>query len=224
MRARRLFTVTVALAAAACGGSRARPATAESASTGPTAAGSTATTDRDAAATADRASSRVLVSTRSSSSIRNATPERAAAWRASMPAPDGQGECVRRELPQPSVVAHTVRSSNADSTSNTITIFVDGGGRILRYSEARGTPRVVITGPALSPAQRDSAVRAQLGAGPRTIISLDYVTGEASVTNTDASNGAATGLRGSAALFDTLPNMGPPRDMAAAVLARCGGR
>jgi len=195
--------VVSALLAAGCGGSRA-PATTTSTPAPPTA-------------------SRLLVVRSEAAGAVGTTPDAIARWRPAIDQPTREGQCVRRAMPEPGVQALTLPSTNADGSSNTVTVMVDAGGRVVRYSDARGLPRVVITDTSLTPTQRDSAVSAQLGDGPRTIISLDYITGDANATNRDVVPGQPTAIRGSAAQFDTLPAMGPPQARIAAVRAKCAG-
>lgn len=212
---------TIALAPAlvllvtACGGARGAP----DATPAPSPVATPDVVDAPAAP-----STRVLLIPQTSPRPAMVSDEAAAAWRASTPAPAIEGTCTARRMPEPGVQSYTLSSRNDDGSTNSSTVFVDGTGKVLRYSEARGLPRVTIEATDLSPAQRDSAVRAQLGAGPRTVITLDYVTGEATAIDTDAPRDQPAGIRGSAASFDTLPNMGPPRARSAAVLARCAER
>jgi len=188
---------------AACGGSRAP-------SPAPTAA---------AAAPETR---RLVVMRAQGDRMTAATPAAAARWQAAMERSTSEGKCFRRDMPEPGVESHTLQSTNPDGSGSSTTVILDATGRVVRYSDARGIPRVVITDTSLTPTQRDSAVRAQLGEGPRTVITVDYITGMASANNRDSDpSGAPSTVQGSAALFDTLPNMGPPRAHIAAVRARC---
>lgn len=193
--------VCSSLLAGACGASR-TPATTRAQTTGPSEA-------------------RLLMVASESSGAVGTTPEAIARWRPSIDLPASEGRCVRRAMPEPGVQALTVPSTNADGSSNTTTVMVDAANRVIRYSDARGTPRVLITDSTLTPTQRDSAVRAQLGDGPRTIIALDYITGSANATNRELVPGALASVRGSTAQFDTLPAMGPPSERTIAILARC---
>lgn len=150
------------------------------------------------------------------------TPAAAARWRAAIELPTDTGRCTRRQMPEPGVTAYTLQTANADGSSNATTLVVDATGRVVQYSDARGTPRVSIRETNLTAAQRDSAVRAQLGDGPRTLITLNYITGMANANNRDDDpSGGPSAVQGSAALFDTLPNMGPPSARIAATRARC---
>lgn len=209
----------LALLVTACGGARGAP--------GATPAPPPAATRDDTRDVVDAPaapSTRVLMMPQTSPRPALVSDDAAAAWRASTPASAIEGTCTARRMPEPGVLSYTLSSRNDDGSTNSSTVFVDGTGKVLRYSEARGLPRVTIEATGLSPAQRDSAVRAQLGAGPRTVITLDYVTGEATAIDTDPPSGQPAGVRGSAASFDTLPNMGPPRARSAALLARCAQR
>jgi hypothetical protein len=198
----RFVLVTSALLSA-CGGSRP-----PSAATAPT---------------AEQDTRRVLVLRSEGERLTATTPEAAARWRAAINLPTGDGPCTRRQMPEPGVTAYTLQSTNPDGSTNATTLIVDATGRAVRYSEARGTPRVIIRDTGLTPAQRDSAVRAQLADGPRTIITVDYITGQATANNRDGdASGAPTAVQGSAALFDTLPNLGPPSARKAVVRALCG--
>jgi hypothetical protein len=153
------------------------------------------------------------------------TPAAAAGWRAAIELATDEGRCTRRPMQEPGVIAYTLQTTNPDESNNATTLIVDATGRVVRYSDARGTPRVIIRETGLTPAQRDSAVRVQLTDGPRTVISVDYITGMATANNRggDAS-GMAAAVQGSAALFDTLPNMGPPSARIAVIRARCGAK
>ncbi len=198
----RFVLVTSALLSA-CGGSRP-----PSAATAPT---------------AERDTRRVLVLRSEGERLTATTPEAAARWRAAIDLPADEGRCIRRAMPEPGVESRTLQTTNPDGSNTTTTMITDATGRVVRYSEARGTPRVVIMDNGLTPAQRDSAVRAQLGNGPRTLISVDYITGMASANNRDVEpSGAPSTVQGSAELFDTLPNMGPPSARIAVIRARCG--
>jgi hypothetical protein len=204
-----VLTLGLALVSIACGGAR-----------GPVAS----EPSESAALPTTQSERRVLVSARRATSNRPATPAEAAAWQPQVPTPPTDGTCTQREMPQPGVVMHIMATKNADSSTNTTTVVVDGAGRVLRFSEARGVPQVVLTITNLTPAQRDSAVRAQLGAGPRTLISLDHATGEANASNLASPDDAPLSIHGSTALFDTPPNLGVPRDRAARVRERCTNR
>lgn len=174
---------------------------------------------------AEQNARRLLVVRSEGERLMATTPEAAARWRAAIDLPAGEEQCAQRTMPEPGVASHSLHSTNPDGSNNSTTILTDASGRVVRYSEARGTPRVVIMDNGLTPAQRDSAVRAQLGNGPRTLITVDYVTGIASASNRDSDPaGAPATVQGSAALFDTLPNMGPPSARLAMMRARCNVR
>jgi hypothetical protein len=233
--------VAAAFGAAACGGARSAPGAlpasaravvqqADGEAVVQQAAGEAVVQQADGEAVVQQAageaaSDRRIVMPRSSAGFRTVSAEQAAAWQPSMPAPPTGGECMPEEMPEPGVSRYSLFSRNPDSSTNMTSVLVDGSGKALRYSEARGVPRVLIMDTGLSPAARDSAVRAQIGMGPRTVITLDYVTGDATAINADAAPDAgATGVRGRTAAFDTLPAMGPPRARVAAVLAACAPR
>lgn len=175
------------------------------------------------APTAEQDTRRVLVVRTESERLTATTPEAAARWRAAIELSENTGAaCIRRQMPEPGVNAYTLQTTNADGSNNATTLVVDATGRVVQYSDARGTPRVRIRETNLTPAQRDSAARAQLGEGPRTLITLDYITGMASASNRDSDpSGGPSAVRGSTALFDTLPNLGPPSARMAATRARC---
>jgi len=115
------------------------------------------------------------------------------------------GECVMiRNEPTPGVRTLVVHFPAREQPHTSVTITVDPAGKLVRYREARGMPK---------PGEDWAATQEQLRTIPRTMVSLDYVTGEAMAHNVGGGE-VAIGIRGNVQEFEAA---GVVRDVQARV-------
>jgi hypothetical protein len=103
------------------------------------------------------------------------------------------GECVMiRSEPTPGVRTLVVHYPAREQPHTSVSITLDPDGKLVRYREARGMPK---------PAEDWAATQEQLRTMPRTMVSLDCVTGEAMAHNVGGGE-EAMGIRGHVQEFE----------------------
>lgn len=103
------------------------------------------------------------------------------------------GECVMvRNEPTPGVRTLVVHFPAREQPHTSVTITLDPAGKLVRYRETRGVPK---------PNEDWAAMQEQMRTMPRTMVSLDYVTGEAMAHNVGGGE-EAKGIRGNVQEFE----------------------
>jgi len=99
------------------------------------------------------------------------------------------------------------------------TITFDSSGRVVRYNERRGVPRLPRTG--LTVTQLDSAIRAAEASTRSTTISMDYPIDQAIATNRGGGK-PTTAVLGTVRAMESLASLGPPSARLERVRKLCG--
>lgn len=132
------------------------------------------------------------------------------------------GECMVRSAPAPGVRILTAYFPSRTESESMVSVTVDPTGRLLRYSENRGLTRLPGLVGATTPAARDSAFAAARQRTRSTHIFLDYVTGQAIITNEGGGQGTEAAA-GSVEQFEKLDKLGFPHQRVERVRALCAG-
>jgi hypothetical protein len=114
------------------------------------------------------------------------------------------------------VIAYYPARSNARLQVN---VTFDSSGRLVRYNERRGIPHRPRG--RLTPAQLDSAVRADEAANRSTTVSLDYAIDQAIATNRGGGRPTSAVL-GTVREMESLTSLGPPAARLERVRKLCG--
>lgn len=137
------------------------------------------------------------------------------------PAVDSGGECQELPLPTSNVIKSVAFPTIRDSRAS-IMLTADMSGKLERYSERRGMPRIAFAGGFPTPMQRDSAFRAARASTRWTTIELDYASGTARLVNEGGGlryEFVETSLRN----VEQLDRLGRPGARAKRAVALCGG-
>jgi hypothetical protein len=108
------------------------------------------------------------------------------------------GECIVRAADIPGARTLSAHFPSASAAKTSIAVTVDADGWVLRYLETRSA----------EPLGRSVEERRQLEGVPRTVIQLDYTTGEALAMNLGLSEGPNVGVRGHVLEFEQAAVLG----------------
>ena len=121
------------------------------------------------------------------------------------------GECVGRAMPRQEITSLAVFFPSRAKPDTHIAILLDSAGKVLRYNETRGIP---------SPNTDRAALQAETTGLTRTIIQLDYITGQAFAANAGPGQDG-TGVVGLVTEFEGSEVLGDLRARASRVMELC---
>jgi hypothetical protein len=130
------------------------------------------------------------------------------------------GECNVQRTAGSGATIVSAAFPNRAAAAMTVTITFDSAGRLVRYSEVRGAPRVH-TPPGMSGAQIDSALTAAMNAVRTTSITLDYPIDQAVLMNR-GNRRPVDAVMGTVRAAENVERLGPVRKRLDRVRGLCG--